>query len=145
MEGMLIVDADAHVRDRDEAYRARLPEALRRRPLFPFPNWDRQRGGMLGQDVHTPEEHVRDMAVEGIDFQVLFPTLGLHLVRIREADLAAALCRAYNDFVAEFCQGAPERLAAVAMMPMQDPVEATRELHRAVTELGLIGAMVPAY
>jgi uncharacterized protein len=145
MDELLIVDADAHVRDRDEAYRARLLEALRRRPLFPFPNWDRQCGGTLGQAVHTPEEHVRDMAVEGIDFQVLFPTFGLHLMRVREVELAVALCRAYNDFVAEFCQGAPERLAAVAMIPMQDPVEAPRELHRAVTELGSIGAMVPAY
>jgi len=145
MASPLIVDADAHVRDRDEEYRARLPEALRARPLFPTPNWDRTLGGTLGQRVYTPEEHLRDMAIEGIGIQVLFPTQGLDLMRIRETELAVALCRAYNDFVAEFCSRAPDRLAAVAMMPMQDAAAATRELHRAVAERGLVGAMVPAF
>ncbi|ETW95038.1 MAG: hypothetical protein ETSY2_48715, partial [Candidatus Entotheonella gemina] len=36
------------------------------------------------------------------------------------------------------------RLKAVALLPLQDPEEAVKELTRAVTELQLVGAMLPA-
>jgi predicted TIM-barrel fold metal-dependent hydrolase len=55
-----------------------------------------------------------------------------------------ALCRAYNTFLhEEFVKKSP-RLHAVALLPVQDPDAAARELRRAVSELGLVGAMLAA-
>jgi len=54
-----------------------------------------------------------------------------------------ALCRAYNDFISDYCKASP-RLKAVANLPVNDPAECTRELTRAVTKLGLCGGMLVA-
>src|SRR5262249_60432377 len=61
---------------------------------------------------------------------------------IREADYAGALARAYNDWVYDYRQAAPDRLRAVAMLATQDIPGAARELERAVSDLGAVGAMV---
>jgi predicted TIM-barrel fold metal-dependent hydrolase len=53
------------------------------------------------------------------------------------------LCRAYNDFISDYCKGSP-RLKAVANLPVNSPEEAAKELHRAVTRLGLVGGMLAA-
>ena len=64
---------------------------------------------------------------------------------IREAEYQAALCRAYNDFMADWCKAAPDRLKGVAIVPYLDPTEAARELDRAVSKLGLVGLMFPTF
>jgi len=83
-----------------------------------------------------------DMDVEGIDTSVLYPTLGLNLSMIREADYAAALARAYNNWVHDYCQAAPERLKAVAILPLIDLPASVRELEHAANELGVVGVMI---
>ena len=84
------------------------------------------------------------MDVEGIDVAVLYPTDALGIGIVRETDFAVALCRAYNDFVYENFLTANPRLKAVALIPMQNVPEAVRELTRAITKLGMVGAMLPA-
>jgi predicted TIM-barrel fold metal-dependent hydrolase len=54
--------------------------------------------------------------------------------------LAAAIARAYNDWLYDFCQSDPKRLKGVAMLPLHDPNEAVKEAQRAVGKLGFIGA-----
>jgi len=53
--------------------------------------------------------------------------------------LAAAIARAYNDWLHDFCQTDPKRLKGVAMLPLHDPDEATKEAERAVGKLGFVG------
>ena len=55
---------------------------------------------------------------------------------------AAALARAYNDWLAGYCAADPGRLFGAAMLPLQDPDAAVAELHRAVGELGFHAAFV---
>ena len=75
---------------------------------------------------------------------VLYPTAGLGIGWVREPDFAVALCRAYNNFLShEFCAISP-RLKGVALLPFQDVAEGVKELRRAVTELGMVGAFAPA-
>ncbi|MBI2936408.1 MAG: amidohydrolase, partial [Chloroflexi bacterium] len=50
--------------------------------------------------------------------------------------------RVYNDWVAEFCAAAPDRLKGVAMINMDDIQDAVSELERAA-KLGLAGAVIP--
>ena len=57
-----------------------------------------------------PDVQIEAMDTEGIDVAVLFPTRGLfaHAKEYDDDRLAAAVSRAYNDWLAEFCDYAPE-------------------------------------
>jgi predicted TIM-barrel fold metal-dependent hydrolase len=76
---------------------------------------------------------------EGIDVTVLYPSRGLFVHSFADLDpaLSAAICRAYNDWMADFCQaGDPRRMHGAAMVPIQDLDAAIREAERAVRRLG---------
>ena len=77
----------------------------------------------------------------GIDHQVLSPNPLTFLAHV-EADPAVAFARRHNDGLAALVATAPDRLAGLAQLPMQDPARAADELRRAVGELGLLGAYV---
>src|SRR5262245_34002137 len=53
-------------------------------------------------------ERLKVMDDEGIDYALLYPTLGLVWERdTDDAELAAAHARAYNDWVADYCAADP--------------------------------------
>lgn len=79
-----------------------------------------------------------------IEETVLFPSSGLSVGLLRDVEYTASLCRAYNDYVADRYRRVDSRLHPMAIIPMQDPILAVKELKRAVKELDLAGAMVPA-
>jgi predicted TIM-barrel fold metal-dependent hydrolase len=147
MQDMLIVDADGHLRDLvDNCYRPYLEPPFNDRAIFwPSDGFDRNKNGRLGvRDVDAPKQ-LHDMDVEGIDISILYPTTGLAIGKIYEPDYAVALCRAYNNWVHDYCATDPRRLKAVALLPLQDVDAAVRELHRAVVDLGLVGGMLPTF
>jgi len=88
-----------------------------------------------GWDSHTQLEA---MDAEGIDVAVLFPTRGLfaHAKEYDDDALAAAISRAYNDWMADFCAADPERMVGSAMVPAQNVEAAVAETRRAKEELG---------
>ena len=144
-DAIKVIDSDGHARDLDEMIKPYLDEPFRSRrlPYIPREVYDRTLGGTLGQSGTKLEERLAAMDRQEIDTAVLYPTSGLGIGRIREPAFAAALCRAYNDFIAEYCNASP-RLKAVANLPIYHPEEAAKELHRAVTKLGLVGGMLAA-
>jgi predicted TIM-barrel fold metal-dependent hydrolase len=83
-----------------------------------------------------------DMDAEGIDEVVLYPTIGLGFWGLLDPRAAGAVCRAYNDWLAEFCRAAPDRLHGAALIPFQDVGAATSELRRCRDELGFVAAMI---
>ena len=78
---------------------------------------------------------------EGIDISVMYPGLGLKLGGIEDPELAVWSCRVYNDWVAEWCAAAPERLKGTGALPLQDPAAAADETRR-IKDLGLVGTFV---
>ncbi|HEY7060544.1 MAG TPA: amidohydrolase family protein [Chloroflexota bacterium] len=142
--GIWILDADGHALDNDAIYGQYLeaPYNERGRFIYPADGFDRNQGERLGRRPADAQALLADMDVEGIDTMVLFPTFGLNLGMIREPDYAAALARAYNNWMADYRQAAPERLKAVAILPLADPPAAVRELERAAGDLGAVGAMM---
>ena len=60
--------------------------------------------------------NVRDMDREGVDISVLFPTLGLYIMWRDNLDpeLSAAICRAYNTWLSDYCSYDTKRLHGVA-------------------------------
>ncbi len=89
-----------------------------------------------------PVARLRDMDSEGIDQAVLYPTIGLYFSVLEDPAAAAVLATAYNDWLAGYCAADPRRLFGAAMLPLQDPAAAARELRRAVAELGLRAGFV---
>jgi predicted TIM-barrel fold metal-dependent hydrolase len=91
---------------------------------------------------YDPVRRLEDMDAEGIDTAVLYPSVGLNFWALEDPFAAVTLARAYNDWLAGYCQAAPERLFGAAMVPLQDPGAAASELRRARVELGFPAAFV---
>ncbi len=81
----------------------------------------------------------RDMDAAGIDFAVM--TVNVPGVDWFPAEDGVLVARDVNDELADICGNAPDRLAALALLPMQAPAEAAAELERAVGA-GLRGGVV---
>lgn len=81
-----------------------------------------------------PSSRLADMDNEGVDAQVIYPTVGGQLLGkpFRDLDLLAACCRAYNDWSLEYCSAAPDRLLMAAMLPVQSPDRAVEEVEHSV-------------
>jgi len=78
----------------------------------------------------------------GIDFALLYPTYGLTVTALDDAEVRCAIARAYNRYYAETYAEYSDRLAPVAAIPMFTPEEAIAELDHAVGELGLRAVML---
>lgn len=78
---------------------------------------------------------------EGLDVAALYPSIGLGIMMRSDMDpgLAAAVARAYNDWMHDFCKADPKRLKGVGMIPLHDPTEAVKEARRVVKDLGFVG------
>ena len=82
----------------------------------------------------------------GIDWTVLYPTVALVLRQDRQPAITPSRSsRAYNDWLTRDLREVQSALQGHGeSFPMQDPEEAAKELRRAVTELGMLGAMMPS-
>ena len=152
-----VIDADGHVVESDAQLFNYLDEPFRGReellavPFFPsLDGWHRAARRVAdgkGRRLSSPraEEWLAFLGEAGIETSVLYPTNGLAFGLVKDREWATALARAYNNFLfTEFLKPAPGRLKGIALVPLQDIPEAVRELRRAVTELGMVGAVLPA-
>lgn len=153
------VDADGHVQEPAEELARFLPSELRGYapryfqddqgryrqavggqplPYIPAPEggWDIPAGG------NDPKRRLADMDRQGVEQSVLFPTLGLAFAGLADTDVQIAMCRAYNDWLAEFCSADARRLVGVAVVAQADIGAALGEARRAVEELGFRAVMM---
>ena len=63
---------------------------------------------------YDPEQHLKDMALDGVAGEVLYPSQGLFYFKVADPPLMSAIFRAYNDWLAEFCRTDPARLKGIA-------------------------------
>jgi predicted TIM-barrel fold metal-dependent hydrolase len=85
-----------------------------------------------------PKLRLVDMDTEGIDVAVLYGSFGLALWQAQNPPFAAALCRAYNDWLASYCSSDPKRLKGIPALPLLSMDEALVEARRAIGELGMV-------
>ena len=64
----------------------------------------------------------------GIDFTMLYPTLGLFPPHFEDEELRRAGCRAFNMFHADLLHEYADRIMPVVVIPMHTPQEALEEL-----------------
>jgi predicted TIM-barrel fold metal-dependent hydrolase len=91
-----------------------------------------------GPHPTTPSLRLQDMAIDGVDAEVLYGVLGVGLL-FDSKELTQYVYQVYNDWVASFCDSEPGRWAALACIPNHDPQLAEQELRRCA-KLGLKGA-----
>lgn len=85
------------------------------------------------QAEYSAQAQIRAMDEGGIEVSFLYPTQGLYVASIDDLDpsLAMAICRAYNDWIVDFCAEAPARLRPVGMLTaLHDPALAVSETER---------------
>jgi uncharacterized protein len=95
--------------------------------------------------VVGPQEWRDFLSTVGIERSVLYPSLALSYGKVRDRDWSIAVCRAYNDWLAEAYLDIDKVFAGMALIPLQEPDAAVEELRRAVTDLGMRGAMLPSH
>jgi predicted TIM-barrel fold metal-dependent hydrolase len=93
---------------------------------------------------NDPQAMLQAMDREGIDVATVFRTMGSHLIAVDGLDpaLSAATCRAFNHWLADFCDKDRSRLKAAALVPLQDARLAAEEARRAVRELGAVAIVL---
>src|SRR5215467_8589036 len=145
--GMVIIDADGHAVDDETVYRERLSERYRKRNfIVPSDGFDRNQNGTISKRPESAAQNLADNDREGIDLQIIYPTGGLFLSRVRERDYAVALCQTYNDWMHDWCAADRKRLKAVALVPLHVDVKAAIvEMERAMSQLGTVAVMVNTY
>jgi uncharacterized protein len=86
----------------------------------------------------TAEVQLEAMDIEGIDVAVLYPTRGLRALVVEDMDpeFAAAIARAYNNWLYDFCSKNPKRLIGAGMISPYDMNDAVTEAQHCSTELG---------
>ncbi len=99
-------------------------------------------------DVHVggydPGQHIKDMKIDGVSGEVLYPSQGLFYYKVADTPLMSAIFRAYNDWLTDFCNTNPDRLKGIAMINLDDVAEGVAELER-TAEMGMVGAMITEY
>ncbi len=93
---------------------------------------------------YIPEEHVKDLDIDGIDVDILYPSNSLGLYTVPDGEFLTAIFKAYNDWIAEFCVAIPNRLKGIAALNLDDVQEGVKEMQRC-HKMGLVGAMITVY
>ena len=160
MTDYAVIDADGHVSEPDEMWPEYLPEEFH--PYAPRRVFDSQGrirnhvGGVTNPPIpwnpdwaerlrpggHDPKARLEDMDAEGIREMVLFPTFGLFFAGVEDFRVQGALCRAYNDWLYDYCATDRARLLGAAVIPHGEVTAARAELRRSVEELGFKAVMI---
>lgn len=157
IEKRKIIDADGHVAEDATAIIAHMPQAYRdkarEQPFNPFPPFDHLHAGHL-VDMPPgafdrkvgPKEWLAFLDEVGIETTVLYPTAGVASANIVNPDWAVDATRAYNDWLSDTYLKHSKRFKGLALLPQPvlNPQAAADELRRAVTDLGLCGAVIPS-
>jgi predicted TIM-barrel fold metal-dependent hydrolase len=89
-----------------------------------------------------PRVRLEAVQRDGVEAEVLYPTICLSIFGNRDLPFVSACMDAYNRWLVDFCSVAPNRFKGVGLIVMNDIDMACGQLER-ICELGLSGVMVP--
>lgn len=91
-----------------------------------------------------PQARIAQLDREGVAATVLYPSLGLQWpAETTDAAYVHANLVAYDRWLEDFCADSNGRLVAVAHLALGDPLEAAKELRRAVANGARGGVLLP--
>jgi predicted TIM-barrel fold metal-dependent hydrolase len=102
--------------------------------------------GVLWEELHPggwdPVVRMEDQARDGVDCEVIYPTVGMLLCNHPDIEYKTACFEAYNRWIAEYVGARPERLVGMGQTTIRSVEEGIADL-QAIKELGLRGVMMP--
>jgi predicted TIM-barrel fold metal-dependent hydrolase len=104
--------------------------------------WIREGYAGLRKGIVDAALRPADQDTDGVRAEVLYPSFFFRIFSLANTALVEAAFRNYNDWIADYQSQAPERLVALALLPLHDPAAGARELER-VLALGFRGACIP--
>ncbi len=128
----VIVDAEGNQLQKTEGFR---PTKLLNVPLEGHEKLRNSSG-------RTPEARISDLALDGVDAEILFPNRGLTIWATPDAVFSQAMCRAYNEWAWETFGPVNEQLAPLACVATGDLDGAIAEIQRCAA-LGFKGLCLP--
>ena len=87
-------------------------------------------------------KRLADMEKDGIDAELVFPTMGLFTCLIADSEAATATARIYNDWVWDYLDGFRSKLAPAANLPLSSLNDCLAEIRR-VAAKGFVAVMLP--
>ena len=152
--GPIALDADGHVHEENILFSEYLEPAYRDRTGGWELNADSNRRFVVDGIEHPPfpreisvrkpmtaENRLKVLDKERIRLAVLFPSAAL-VAGYLEPGFAAAMMRAYNSWISDWCRPFSDRLKFAASIALFDVDEAIREARRAVGDLGAVAVTV---
>ena len=90
----------------------------------------------------TPEERIEDLALDGVDAEIMFPNKGLTIWATPDAEFSQAMCRVYNDWAWETFSDHNDQLIPMACVAAADIDGAIAEIERSA-DRGFKGLSLP--
>lgn len=132
-----IVSADSHIMEPVDLWEKNLTPSLKEKyPKFPPRNSPGEKPG--GWD---PKARIGEMEVDGVSAEVLYPTFGLRLFALEDADVQEACFQIANDWLIDYCKVEPGRLVGIPMISLYNLKNAIKELERC-KKAGLVGSLI---
>ena len=103
---------------------------------------------MAGEDAlrnssgRDPQKRIDELALDGVDAEILFPNLGLTIWATPDARFSQMMCRAWNEWAWEEYGPYNDRLAPMACVAAGDITGAIEEIQRCA-KLGFRGLSLP--
>lgn len=85
------------------------------------------------------------MPEAGLDFAIVYPSLGLGFTRIQDDEVRRIACRALNNYHIRLWEPYSKWVAPVGVIPANTPEEAVDELNYAVGTLGFRAILMPGH
>jgi predicted TIM-barrel fold metal-dependent hydrolase len=143
--GAAVVDRYLGFREGRGWYHMTRQERLDRRVTRP-PWWGFPTRNTLDRATATLPGLLHERLGEcGLDFAVVYPTLGLFLPHQDDDELRQAACRALNVFHREIFGPYADRMTPAAVIPMHTPAEAIAELRHVTGALGFKAVLLPGF
>src|SRR5262249_8954134 len=96
------------------------------------------------QGGYDPAQHLKDMQIDGVAGEVLYPSQGLFYFKVADSQLMSAIFRAYNDWLGGVCRRDPARLQGIAMTNLDHVHDGIKELQR-TAKMVFAGATITEY
>jgi predicted TIM-barrel fold metal-dependent hydrolase len=127
-----------------QARRAALtPAQLRRAGSLPD-SWHVSAKPDYYATVAVPSLYHERLGEAGIDFSVLYPTVGIAMLQLADAEERTTTCRLYNEFMSELYRPYGDTFTVAALVPMHSPEEAVAALAHA-KGLGAKVGLMPSH
>ena len=102
----------------------------------------------LGYELARPgcydtSERLKDQDIDGLDAEVLYPSVLFNVYQIEDLDIVKATFKLYNDWVGNYCKEQPARLFPLGTVQLFDLDEAIKEMERCKA-IGHVGISIAA-